>query len=114
VLGQAALEPVLWPRERTFVIRAKLPDGCQIPPHWHSTEENVTVLQGTFLMGHGDQLDPAKTQELSAGSFAHMPKGMRHFAIAQGETIVQVHSTGPFDITYVNPADDPRKKEEKK
>jgi hypothetical protein len=39
-----------------------------------------------------------------------MPKGMRHYAAAKGETIIQVHGTGPFDITYVNPADDPRKK----
>jgi hypothetical protein len=43
-----------------------------------------------------------------------MPKAMRHFAIAKGETIIQVHGIGPFAINYVNPADDPRKKEDKK
>ena len=26
------------------------------------------------------------------------------------ETLVQVHGVGPTDITFVNPADDPRKK----
>jgi hypothetical protein len=26
------------------------------------------------------------------------------------ETIGQVHSIGPWSVTYVNPADDPRKK----
>ncbi len=28
-------------------------------------------------------------------------------AWATGETVVQVHGTGPFAIKYVNPADDP-------
>ena len=39
-----------------------------------------------------------------------MPRGMRHFAWTKGETIIQVHGVGPFDINYVNAADDPRKK----
>jgi hypothetical protein len=38
-----------------------------------------------------------------------MPKEMRHFAAARGETIVQLHGNGPFVINYVNPADDPSK-----
>jgi hypothetical protein len=40
-----------------------------------------------------------------------MPKKMRHFAFASGETIVQIHGTGPFEVMYVNPADDPRRKD---
>jgi hypothetical protein len=38
-----------------------------------------------------------------------MPKGMHHYAWASGETVVQLHGVGPFAITYVNAADDPRK-----
>ncbi|HJZ53816.1 MAG TPA: cupin domain-containing protein [Gemmataceae bacterium] len=97
-----------------YVIRAKLPDGYRVPPHWHPADENITVLQGTLLVGEGEKLDPSKTEELPAGSFARMPKTMRHFAIAKGETIIQLHGTEPFEINYVNPADDPRKKENKK
>jgi hypothetical protein len=33
---------------------------------------------------------------------------MSHFAQAKGKTVVQVESTGPFALTYVNPKDDPR------
>ena len=33
-----------------------------------------------------------------------------HFAWTKEETIVQVHGVGPWGFTYVNPADDPRKK----
>ncbi len=94
-----------------YTLRVKLPDGYKVPPHWHPTDENVTVIKGTFLIGKGEKFDLEKTQELSAGSYMRMPKGMRHFAAAKGEAIIQVHGIGPFEITYVNPADDPRKKD---
>ena len=93
-----------------FVLRAKMPDGYKVPPHWHSVYESLTVLQGTIMAGHGDRMDPAMMQEVGPGGFVHMPKGMRHYVVAKGETIIQVNGEGPFDITYVNPADDPRKK----
>ena len=92
-----------------FTIRAKLPDGYTVPLHWHPSDEHVTVLQGTLLIAYEKGKDLAK-QSLPAGSFMRMPKEMRHFAWAKGETIIQVHGVGPFDITYVNAADDPRKK----
>jgi quercetin dioxygenase-like cupin family protein len=93
-----------------YVIRAKLPDGYKIPPHWHPTDENVTVLEGTFVAGKGEKFDADAAQALPAGSFVCMPKGMRHFAWCKGETILQVHGIGPFELNYVNAADDPRKK----
>jgi quercetin dioxygenase-like cupin family protein len=97
-----------------YVIRVKLPDGYKVPPHWHPSDENVTVLKGVLLIGTGEKLDAAKTEEVPTGSFMRMPRTMRHFAVAKGETILQLHGVGPFEITYVNPADDPRKKENKK
>ena len=96
-----------------YVLRAKFPDGYKVPPHWHPTDENVTVIKGTFMIGTGEKLDAAKMESLPAGSFMRMPKTMRHFAMAKGETIVQVHGVGPFEINYVNAADDPRKKADK-
>jgi hypothetical protein len=35
---------------------------------------------------------------------------MHHYAIAKTAAVIQIDLEGPFDITYVNPADDPRKK----
>ncbi|MGH7570210.1 MAG: cupin domain-containing protein [Gemmatimonadales bacterium] len=91
-----------------FTMRLSLPAGYTIPPHFHPVEEHVTVLQGTFLVGMGDRLDPAKFTELPAGTFGMIPPGMRHFARAQGAVIIQLHGIGPWSLTYVNPADDPR------
>jgi quercetin dioxygenase-like cupin family protein len=92
-----------------FAIRAKLPDGFKIPPHWHPTDERLVVLQGILGVGMGEKFDPSSGHELPVGSYALMPTGVRHFAWAKGETVIQVSGMGPFEITYVNPADDPRK-----
>ncbi len=32
-----------------------------------------------------------------------------HYAFANGRTIVQINGNGPFDINYIDPADDPQK-----
>jgi hypothetical protein len=63
-------------------------------------------------MGTADKFDEAAGHEMVAGSFAIMPAGMKSFAWVAGETVVQVHSTGPFVIKYVNPVDDPRNAKE--
>src|SRR5262249_2702584 len=83
-----------------YVLRAKLPDGYKVPPHWHPTDENVTVIKGTFMAGKGEQFNADAAESLPEGSFVRMPKEMRHFAWAKGETIIQVHGMGPFEINY--------------
>jgi quercetin dioxygenase-like cupin family protein len=93
-----------------FVIRAKFPDGYTVPPHWHPTDEYVTVLSGTLMAGLGDKIDPGSMHALTAGGLAKMPKRTNHYVRAKGETIIQVQAVGPFELTYVNPNDDPRKK----
>jgi quercetin dioxygenase-like cupin family protein len=88
-----------------FVIRLRCADGAKIPPHWHPTDENVTVLRGTFLVGMGETFDETKLQTMNVGNFLSLPKEMRHFGLCRGETIVQVHGSGPFKVNWVNPAD---------
>jgi len=91
-----------------FVLRAKVPAGYTVKPHWHATDENLTVLSGELKAGMGDVIDEKAMDTMPAGAFARMPATMRHYVIATTETVLQVHGTGPFAITYVNPADDPR------
>lgn len=92
-----------------FVFRVKVPDGYRIPPHTHPKPERVTVLAGTFYLGMGGKFDVAKAEALPAGSYGMWPAGMKHFVWVKGETIVQFHGSGPWEIHYLNPADDPRK-----
>jgi hypothetical protein len=39
-----------------------------------------------------------------------MGAGMNHYVFTTDPVDIQVTGNGPFAITYVNPADDPRKK----
>jgi len=66
-----------------FVLRLRCADGTKIPAHWHPTDENVTVLKGTFLFGMGDTFDESKLQTMNVGNFVSMPKEMRHYAMKQ-------------------------------
>lgn len=96
--------------EGLFALRLKLPKGYAIPPHTHPKPEIVTVISGTFLLGMGETADRRKARSLGAGSFLAMPPGMAHFAFTEEETVVQLNSTGPWAVNYINPNDDPRKK----
>jgi hypothetical protein len=69
----------------------------------------VTILSGTLHLAMGDKFEEGKGEALTVGSYAVMPAGMRHYAWTEGEVELQVSTEGPWGITYVNPADDPRK-----
>lgn len=92
-----------------FTFRLKFPANYKIPAHWHPAVERVTVLSGTFYMGLGDKLDMQKSEALSPGSMMIMQPKTNHFAWTQEEVMVQLNGVGPWGITYINPADDPRK-----
>ncbi len=95
-------------KEGFFTMRLWFPDGYKIQPHWHPKVEHVTVISGTFYLGMGEKFDQTGAREMPAGTFGFWPAEMRHFAWAKGNTVVQLHGIGPWSITYVNPADDPR------
>jgi quercetin dioxygenase-like cupin family protein len=95
-------------KEGPFVLRLKFPAGFVIPPHRHSKDEFVTVISGGFSVAAGEKLDRS-AKPLKATSFVHLPAGMPHFAFTAEDTVVQINGTGPFDVTYIDPKDDPRK-----
>jgi Domain of unknown function (DUF4437) len=95
-------------RTGMFTMRLMLPDGFKVRPHWHSQIEHVTIISGVLHFGTGEKFDRQRTRPMPAGSFGYWPIGMRHYAWAEGETVLQLHGRGPWTVTYVNPADDPR------
>jgi quercetin dioxygenase-like cupin family protein len=91
-----------------FVLRFRYRGKARIPPHWHPTDEHLTILSGTFRLGTGKGGDEAATTPLGAGAYALVAAKMPHYAWTDGDTVLQVHGIGPFVINYVNPADDPK------
>ncbi len=97
-----------------YVVRLQMPAGYKVMPHWHPTDEHVTVLSGTFQVGMGDKLDKAALKSLPPGGYTLLPAEMHHYAMAKTASTIQVHGMGPFQLTYVNPADDPSKRAKSK
>ena len=97
-------------KEGLFALRLKLPSGYAIPPHTHPKPEIVTVISGTFRLGMGEKADAGKAEVLPAGSFFALAPDMPHFAFADGETVIQLNSTGPWSLKYIDPKDDPRQR----
>jgi quercetin dioxygenase-like cupin family protein len=89
-----------------YVIRVKYRDGLKVLPHWHSSDESITVISGTWVMGVGERYDLSVAQEFPAGSYLVIPKGVPHFAVCRGETIVQRHGVGPLDSPLDRSEDD--------
>lgn len=91
-----------------FMVYVKLPPNTVIAPHTHPHAEIVTVLKGSVGNGHGDTFDKTKGQMMSAGSTFVLPKGHAHYLWNEEEVVALLTATGPWNITYVDPADDPR------
>jgi hypothetical protein len=97
-------------KDGPFSIRAKLPAGYMVPPHFHSKDENLTVLSGALYLGMSDAVDKTTAHALKAGGFHHLPGKVHHYAFTKAPTVLQINGDGPFDINYLNAADDPRTK----
>jgi quercetin dioxygenase-like cupin family protein len=95
-------------KEGPFVVRFQFPEGYHIPAHTHPKTERVTLISGALYLATGEALDRSSAKRLPAGSFAYWPAGMKHAAWSEGETVIQLHGVGPWQINYVNSADDPR------
>ena len=97
-------------KDGLFVVRVKLPANYKIAAHSHPTDEIVTVLSGTFMVGMGDKLAPKAVKGFPAGSTIVAPAKVNHYAMTRQPAVIEISAMGPLAINYVNPADDPSKK----
>ncbi len=93
-----------------FIVRLKFPPNYPIPAHTHPFTEVITVLSGKLGNGMGKTFDAKHGEILNAGDSFVLPAGHSHYVwTTDEEAIVELIATGPWDISYINPADDPRK-----
>lgn len=87
---------------RPYTIRIKLPDGARVPVHTHGDTENVTVVQGTFLVAIGNTFDTSRLKALPVGAYVSIPPNLAHYAMAKGLTIVDVSGLGPESTNFLH------------
>lgn len=88
--------------DQLYTLRLKFPDGYRFPAHYHPKAENLTVLSGSFLLEMGPK-ETGSFTTYAPGDFLFIPPTMPHSGGATGETVIQLHGVGPFDIILVNP-----------
>ena len=93
----------------SFTVRLDAPKGYEVRPHHHPTSERVRLIEGAFMLGHGKKWDDGKLDPLVVGSEVDLAAREPHFVRATERSVVEIRSEGPFEITYENPTDDPRK-----
>lgn len=92
-----------------FTIRIDMPPDYTVRPHHHPTVEEVRVIEGTFHLGHGPKWDEKAFEAVAPDQLVSLQAKQPHFAHAASRVLIEVKSTGPFEVTYVDPKDDPRK-----
>ena len=98
-------------KSEMFINRSKFPPNYRVPPHTHPVPEVVTVISGTLWHAMGEKFEAERGELLKPGSVFALPANHAHWVwTTDQETIVQIQGIGPQGITYINPADDPRKK----
>ena len=91
--------------------RVKFPPNYKAPPHTHPSAENITVISGRIGLGSGEKFEAKEADMATAGAFYSHPANHAHYIWTGNEgAMIQVQSSGQRGITYINPADDPRKK----
>jgi quercetin dioxygenase-like cupin family protein len=95
-------------KEGPFALRLQMPANYKVPPHFHPTAENVVVLEGTLYMGSGEKLDEATATPLAQGDYSIIPAKSPHWVFTKEPVTLHLYAEGPFAITYINSADDPR------
>jgi len=81
-----------------FAIRLKFPAGYEVPTHSHPTDEFITVISGKARVSFGENADVATAEPFPVGAFMSLPGGSWHRLWVDAETVVELHSTGPFEV----------------
>ncbi len=80
----------------------KVDKDYRVPKHWHTPNERVTIIEGSFTTE-----TEGKKHTLTKGGYMYLPSKTVHEAWFKGKTMILVSGDGPFDVNYVNPADEP-------
>jgi hypothetical protein len=81
-----------------FAVRFAFPAGYEVPTHSHPTDEFITVISGKIRMAFGQKADTAGAQPLVPASFMSLPAGAWHHLWVDADSVVELHSTGPFGV----------------
>ena len=90
------------PATKAVDLLMKVDKDWHIGKHWHSPNERVTVIEGTFT----SETDGKKVT-FTKGGYMYLPSKTQHEAWLKGKSTILVSGDAAFDVHYVNPTDEP-------
>lgn len=113
--GASGVETVVLKGDPTkpglYTLLLRVGPNTRIESHSHPDDRVATVVSGTWYFGYGKQFNEPSLEILPPGSFYTEPPNTDHFAMTRQETVViQITGTGPSGTTYVDPRNDPARK----
>jgi hypothetical protein len=91
-----------------YTVRVEMPPDYTVRPHHHPMSEELRLLQGTLHLGYGKKWDERAMKAMVTATPVPIGAKVPHFLHAADRVLLEVQSTGPFAITYIDPKDDPR------
>jgi quercetin dioxygenase-like cupin family protein len=88
------------PVKGPYIILLKFPKDIYNPPHYHTADEAVTILQGTMITGEGELPDETTVKSVDAGGYFIIPARKSHWGRAKEDVILTRLGNGPRDIFY--------------
>jgi hypothetical protein len=92
------------PATGEYAFYGLFPERFVVPPHWHSHDVDVLVLEGVMVIERPGQ----RTVTLPPRAFLRLPAGQAYTAKCLRGCLFLAWGNRPFDIHYVDLADDPR------
>lgn len=89
-------------KDGIYTIRLLVPAGSSFEPHWHQSDERVTVLSGRMEVS--TKSDPSSVRRLGAGGFHRNAARAPHSFFFTSETVLQITGVGPWTSYPVAPA----------
>ena len=83
------------PKTQATQLLIRAPKPAVVPWHWHTPNEALTVIQGTFTVEC-----EGKKVELGPGSFTYTPSRLIHRATLTEGCMIAISADGPFDIHW--------------
>lgn len=91
-----------------FMLRVKIPPNYKVAPNWQTATVYVTVLSGRYHIGIGDKFNPKYGKTLPSAGSVIIPADSHLYFWTNTGAVLEIHGIGPWEIHYVNSADDPR------
>jgi quercetin dioxygenase-like cupin family protein len=92
-----------------FTVRFRTSEAFVMPPHSHSKDERVTILQGKVSVAFGMNGKREYAKQFGPGDYYVNARDAVHAVWADSSSIIQITGIGPWEVKFVETLKDVRR-----